>query len=468
MRRVSVLVAVLAFALGSLATPMNAIAQEASPVATPTASSQLDLAAMPLRPSDLAALGFPGYGRFFNGYFNSLDQLVEGDAGFLGKPADEIRALYDDIGFIRFYGSAMGRPSAPGDHESPPSGGAFVNILELDDASGGDAYLDLFGSAGPDTPWVISSAEAPFALGDRAVLYRNTNHDAEASETYDEIIVAFQVDNLIAAVGFFTFVPDAAASPVATPEADDSGMTSAAATVDALEAAGRRQLERQEAVTAGGAPNLPDLLLRVGDDPLAATADYTEGYRLLDGEIPPYYGDRDDDLSGDPAATAGADAVYELEELFRVGEDPGPDDHYLANRLYRFPDAAAATAFLDGREEALATGGTKRATGAGPATTEDLLPGEATDLGDQSLAFSFVRDFDGEQFMGYEVFVRVGSMVATVSLEGPPDQSLELVAEIAAAQADCLAAGACPDAFPVPEAFLSAVGATPVAAATPA
>ncbi len=33
------------------------------------------------------------------------------------------------------------------------------------------------------------------------------------------------------------------------------------------------------------------------------TADYTEGYRLLDGDIPPYYADRDDDLSGDPAAT---------------------------------------------------------------------------------------------------------------------------------------------------------------------
>jgi len=37
---------------------------------------------------------------------------------------------------------------------------------------------------------------------------------------------------------------------------------------------------------------------------------------------------------------------------------------------------------MDGREDALATGGFKLATDAGPATTEDLLPGEITDLGD--------------------------------------------------------------------------------------
>jgi hypothetical protein len=112
----------------------------------------------------------------------------------------------------------------------------------------------------------------------------------------------------------------------------------------------------------------------------------------------------------------------------------------------------------------LATGGFAKVSDAAPDAREDLLPGDATDLGDESLAFSFVRAFDdGSQYTGYEVFVRVGSTVAAVSLEGPPDMPLEQVTEIAAAQAACLQAGACPDALAVPEALLAAPEATPAA-----
>ena len=116
----------------------------------------------------------------------------------------------------------------------------------------------------------------------------------------------------------------------------------------------------------------------------------------------------------------------------------------------------------------LATGGFALVSDAAPEARSDLLPGEATDLGDESLAFSFVRAFDdGNQYAGFEVFVRVGEIVAAVSLEGPPDMPLQQVTELAAAQAACLEAGACPEALPVPEAFLAAPAATP-AAATPA
>jgi hypothetical protein len=90
-----------------------------------------------------------------------------------------------------------------------------------------------------------------------------------------------------------------------------------------------------------------------------------------------------------------------------------------------------------------------------------------TDLGDESLAFSFVRAFDdGGRFTGYEIYTRVGEVVAAVSMEGPPDMPLQLVADIAAAQAACLAAGACPNALPVPVAVLAPAAAT--LAATPA
>ena len=104
------------------------------------------------------------------------------------------------------------------------------------------------------------------------------------------------------------------------------------------------------------------------------------------------------------------------------------------------------------RPEALATGGFAKVSDAAPGAREDLLP------------FSFVRAFDdGTQYVGFEVFVRVGEIVAAVSLEGPPDMPLEQVTEIAAAQAACLKAGACPDALPVPEAILGEAMATPAA-----
>ena len=157
-----------------------------------------------------------------------------------------------------------------------------------------------------------------------------------------------------------------------------------------LEALGRRQLERIETVLANGSPNLPSLLLRLGDDPLAATADYSEGYRLLDGELFPYYAGRDDDLIADPATLSGATAAYELEEAFQRGEEPAPGDYYFLNRLYTFPDENTATEFMASRPEVLATGGFALVSDAAPEARSDLLPGEATDLGDESLAFSFV------------------------------------------------------------------------------
>jgi CO dehydrogenase/acetyl-CoA synthase alpha subunit len=66
--------------------------------------------------------------------------------------------------------------------------------------------------------------------------------------------------------------------------------------------------------------------------------------------------------------------------------------------------------------------------------------------------------------VGYEVYVRVGETVAAVSLEGPQDMPLQQVTELAAAQAACLDASACPEALPVPEAILAGAAATPAAA----
>src|SRR3712207_6630741 len=87
-----VLVVVLAILL-PLAGALAIHAQESSPVAGAWVGSEPDLAAMPLTPRDLEAMGLPGFGRFFNGWFNSLDSFVEGTSGFYGHTPEESRAM---------------------------------------------------------------------------------------------------------------------------------------------------------------------------------------------------------------------------------------------------------------------------------------------------------------------------------------------------------------------------------------
>jgi hypothetical protein len=444
-------------ALLLLAGLAPAAAQEASPAAGIGAwvGQEPDLAAMPVTPADMEEFGFPGFGRFFNGFYASFDTFAQNDAGFFGKPLEEARAFYEGIGWSRFYGGGMGLPSVPGE-DSPPARVVFANVLEVEDAAGADDYLTYISSAGPESDWSYEYLKTPFDIGDRSFIVNVTFSIPETGETGVELNLYFQLGNLVSNAGFGRIIPADAGTPAATPVGGEAVEVSAAATLAELEMLGRRHLEKMEAAIAGGAPNLPSLLLRIGDDPLAATTNYAEGYRLLNGEIRPYYAGFQDDILADPAATVGADAVYELEESFQLGEEEAPTDPYFLTRLYRFPDEAAATAFMAGRPEALATGGFLLATGATDEASAELLPGEATDLGDESMAFSFVRAFDdGGRFEGFEVYVRVGAMVAAVSLENPPGMTLDLVAEIAAAQAACLEAGACPDALPVPEALLA-------------
>jgi hypothetical protein len=422
---------------------------------------------MLITPGDLEAMGLPGFGRFFNGYFNTVDNFVQGTAGFYGHTVAETQAMADRIGLGRAFGDAMGLPSVAGDPDSPMARAAYANILELHNPSEADAFFDYLASAtaGPDAR--LSIVEAPFALSERAVVGNSSSLDPESGVRHYEYFLNFLTGDLLVDTGFVTDIPGAAATPAATPGAVDEALASTAATLAELEALGHSQLARIEKVLTDGSPNLPALLLRLGEDHLAATADYSEGYRLLDGEVPPYYAGRDDDIIADPVLLTGADSAYELEESFQRGEELSTGDYYFLTRLFAFPDEETAATFMASRPDALASGGFAKVSDAAPGAREDLLPGEATDLGDESLAPSFVRAFtDGTQSIGYEVYVRVGKTVAAVSLEGPPIMPLQQVTELAAAQAACFEAGACPNALPVPAAIV-AYAATPVAA-TPA
>ena len=435
---------------------LPALAQEASPAAVTWVGQEPDLAAIPLTPQDLAALGLPGFGRFFNGYYNTLDGFVEGTAGFYQQPVSETQAVFDRMGLRRMFGSAMGLSSTPGDPESAPQRGAYTNVIEISHPAEADAFLTYILATAAEEGTHVTATEAPFTLGDGAVITNFANYDAESNETYYEFAVIFRVGTIYVDTGLWANRPGDIATPIATPGAADAALTSPAGTVAELEAIGQAQAARIAEVLSNGGPNLPALLLRLGDDPLDATSDYTEGYRLLDGELLPYFADREDDLIADPAMLTGVTAAYELEEKFQPGEEPGPNDFYFLTRLFAFPDAVAAHAFMASRPDVLAAGGFAKVPEARSGTGETVLPGEVTELGDESLAFSFVRAFDDGEYVGHEIYVRVGNTVAAMSLEGPSDTPLQVVADIAVAQAACLEAEACPQALPVPEVILAA------------
>ena len=452
----------LTLALLLTASPIRAATEQEATPELPFAAGMLDLAAMLVTTSDLDAIGFPGFGRFGNGFFISFEGAMQNDADSLGLTQEEARAWYEDIGFLRAYAADFGLPSVPGDDQSPPTRGGFSRIHEFEDAAGAADYLSRTTTAELQPDSEVTTIDAPFALGESTVIVDEIFHDPVTNTDYYDSYVAFQSGNLFVAIGFFRIV-EVAATPVASP-AVVTDPSPSAATFAELESFGERQLARIDSVRTAGAPDLPNLVLRVGADPRAAATFYSEGYRLLNGEVPRYYGGFKDDILADPAVTTGAVAVYELEEAFQTETS----EAYLLVRLYAFPDEVTATEFMASRPETLATGGFALASHAAPEAGSELLPGEATDLGDESLAFSFVRAFtDGARFEGYEVFVRVGSIVAAVSLEGPPEMPLEQVADIAVAQAACLEAGACLEALPESAVLRTLPTATP-GVATPA
>jgi hypothetical protein len=74
-----------------------------------------------------------------------------------------------------------------------------------------DAYFDNFAATGPATEWTISQVEAPFELGDRAVIMNNSIYNDEAGST-SRVLRRLSNRQLFAGIGFGIDVYDDAAS----------------------------------------------------------------------------------------------------------------------------------------------------------------------------------------------------------------------------------------------------------------
>ncbi|MDP9363082.1 MAG: hypothetical protein M3Q10_02420, partial [Chloroflexota bacterium] len=208
-------------------------------------------------------------------------------------------------------------------------------------------------------------------------------------------------------------------------------------------------LVRIEAVSAGEAPGLAPRLLRFADAGLPPPA--FDAYDRLGGATFALYGVDPVD-SADRAALYGrATDVYTHEQVLVGGGAPVA----YAAKLYRFPDAAAAAAWLAAAPETLF---------ADPGSFLDLaLVEAAATVGEESrtIAYAFPATEEATT-RGYRVYARVGNAVARVQLDGVPEVPLAAVEAVARAQVACLARPVCGDAPPLAPERL--VPATPGAA----
>ena len=446
-RMLLTLVAALLLAGPFATATATATTNDASPaVGAESYAGALNLPAMVLTPADLAAVGFPGYGKFADGTFVPFDALVANTAVFRGLPAAEVRAAYEAAGWRRFYGSTLGVPSVPGDHYSRTNQVAWSFVNEYADAAGAGAAFAYLSRRGDAAYARIDAVTGTKVVGDESRIESTVVADP-AFGSGTGLSTLFRRDTLIGGVGFE--VSSDAASLMATaayvPPAA-APVAGSVPTVAAVEPLAARLLAKMEAALAADAPGLSVSALRL-DRATAPIVYESEGYRVRDGETPPFYGGFADDILALPALFATVEEVYEVEQLLEVGEDPADYNPYYLLRLIRFAEEDAASAFLAAFPAALAAG-------AGTTIDTALIVGGAVDLGDESRAIGFGRGFNSDRPAAYELYVRVGPTVITVFLGSTLQPDLAIVEELAAAQVTCLTAGACAP-VPIPAALLA-------------
>jgi hypothetical protein len=391
----------------ALAQPGWAHAQ-ATPVA---ALNDVDLAAIVLTPADLEEIGLAGFERKANGVLRRFDDYVVSRARFLNMEPAELGQLLTEAGWQAGYATNLGLPSEPGNPESQELAIAFTAVHAYADADG--ARMALAGNydySGVTTASVDRGVGPADTVGDASFMTRTLGTPEPEMGPSDEIALTMRVDRLIASVGLIRYGLTEAdlASPVPVDDAAIGQVQTLATLVEA----------RMGEALSQETPRLFNRLVRFGDD--APIAFETEGYRLIRGTIPPYYGGFEDDFPP-LAETAGLEAAYELNQALAAAGDP-----FLLIRLFEFGAPQAATDFLAAQQAAPFNGGEPV-----EGVLDEITPANA--LG----AYAFEIE-PGVTVEGYAAWVAVDATVALVLIEGQTRPADVVITELVAAQVDCL------------------------------
>lgn len=411
------------------ATDVVGIGQDAAPV-------PLDLAAMTLVPPDLSgpsAQPDPGFALAGGGQV-SLPAYIDRLAPVLGRwRRADVAALGDTLaasGWRRHYESRLTAPN----EETPGRPSATVDsaVTEYADPDGAAAAFALLAAASPGAAGRPVRGLVPF--GDESRITRTAVAGAEPGAPADRFALSFRSDNLVANVAIADLVGDR-----------EWGVL-------VLERLAAVFLVRVDAVRGAGLPGLAPRLLRLDDPGLPPPL--ADGYDRRAGTTFPLDGVDPDDAADREGLYGAAIDVYSYERTLPMRGTAVPA--YYGVKLYRFPDALAAAAWLAEAPERLL---------ADPGSFLSLAPlADAAVVGDDSrtLAYSFPAS-ESVVARGHRVYARLGNAVARVQLDADPEAPLAVVEAFARAQVACLAATAACDAPPpVPlDRLVSATATTP-------
>ena len=393
----------------------------------------LDLAALTLQPADT---GVPGY-RLGDSYTDGLDawasfanEYREGDA----DGEDEWRERLEDAGFRRSYTNRLGLISDEDPDvyrseilsyvlEYATADGASDGFTLLEDETGIERTGDVPGRGSYGEEWELTRIADEFDDG----------------TPYYALDLTFRSDRLVAGVTVVDYAGD-------RPDV---------ATIEALATTLEYRVDTALSSFPAPTPGLGNRIARYSGD---AVATFSDRYEDLNGVAIPRSGETEADALDRQTydADIGADAVYYLYQSITL--DPDDENAYAgyAQTLYRFTGRRAALVWAKDAAAFFVDN---------PGVYLDVeLVEDAAEVGDGSatLAYGYER-IDGTRVDGYFVYLYAGKEVAALQLDAPGGVPLEVIEDHAAAQAACLADGACPDPLPAPDLPAPETEATPAA-----
>lgn len=403
-------------AIGLLACQL---AQVAAQEATPAPARGLDLAAMTLTPSEVAALGLPNFGLANQSSLRDAesDALVQADGDAFA--AAERLHVYEEHGFIARYVGSLLRPVVPLE-----SLDAALVAAEMRVSTSVTAFVTPEGAAatfafneGPmdDQPGADLPDARPY--GDESEVTRSTGTEVTTGAPLQRLELAFRLDNLIGEVTIVNYrdvEPDLAT----------------------LEALGDALLAKIEAGVAAPGPGLSDQVLRIS--PMAGwieSARLRDFYTRFDRVSEPTFAQivgaiRDGvplELNGTPQNGVAAPLDTYL-FWTPLGEgDPLSLPLYVV-RISRYASedyAAAAVAALT--------------ADLGEGYSNVLESQVGAEIGDESREFSYRYEGDPSgPVRGHLVTARLEDLVVLTQVDGPEGVTSSGVRVLAEAQIACL------------------------------
>jgi outer membrane protein assembly factor BamB len=373
----------------------------------------VDLAAMTLRSSDLDAAGLDPYGEIRmlrDGVWSYLPTGVMTVAeavdlsAVAGASDPRLDQLYVEIAEAGWQGQYRSVLVPVGAEDDDVVSVVISMVGAYDDESSARQAFQLLTDASDIESVTVLDGTAE--IGDESTIHQDRINIMR--EPSDRITLTFRMDSFIGTV-------EAADSPFG---------------VEVIEELGQMMADRIDTVRERDQPGLSSLALRLD----IAASPFIERYDLLDGDVLAQWLETPQERDERMQDYQGRSTIFRLDQSIPLaGRQLNETPRYNVT-LGQFETEELASEFLTTRSDALGVGTIRN----------------DVELGDETLTFPNNYDWLDEARSGFRLYIRVGSIVASMAIDGIVSPGLETLNELAALQTACLEAGACPDPAPLP------------------